>query len=207
MTFCYVRMGYNFSVFIKELAQKYLSCNLFRQKMNNGTHARFMQNTTVFKSSSKLSLNQRWFVCKSWRRDWAHSQIRYMLTKHPDGPRKTPILHYYFMHYLGFDLETGIHKSKCQAYKMSVSVPSAILKVQERLFCPGHSTSSTWLTINSGRAQTGTCDWINISGLEGLKREAPGRRKCFGVLNRENAHVNEAKRRAGAYSAQYWGGN
>ena len=39
--------------------------------------------------------------------------------------------------------------------------------------------------------------------LEGLKREAPGRRKCFGVLNWENTHVNEARRRAGACSAQY----
>lgn len=28
--------------------------------------------------------------------------------------------------------------------------------------------------------------------LEGLKREAPGRRKSFGVLNQENTHVNEA---------------
>lgn len=28
--------------------------------------------------------------------------------------------------------------------------------------------------------------------LEGLKREAPGWRKSFGVLNRENTHVNEA---------------
>lgn len=40
-------------------------------------------------------------------------------------------------------------------------------------------------------------------GLEGLKREAPGRRKCFGVLNWENTHVNEARRSAGAYSVQY----
>lgn len=172
--------------------------------MNDSTHARFMQNTTVFKSS------------QSWRRERGHSPRSEIKTLFQEKvwdirlqstPMETPILFYYLMYYLGFHLETGIHQSKCQAYKMSVSVPSAILKVQERLFCPGHSTSSTWLTINSGRAQTGTCDWINISGLEGLKREAPGRRKCFGVLNRENAHVNEAKRRAGAYSAQYWGGN
>lgn len=37
------------------------------------------------------------------------------------------------------------------------------------------------------------CVTRSTSGrLEGLKREAPGWRKSFGVLNRENTHVNEA---------------
>lgn len=67
---------------------------------------------------------------------------------------------------------------------------------------PHHDSPLILVELRRGRAAGSTAP-----GLEGLKREAPGRRKCFGVLNRENTHVNEARRRAGACSAQYWGGN
>lgn len=60
--------------------------------------------------------------------------------------------------------------------------------MQEHSFARGGSAAPPWLTINSAWAQTGrsTSGW-----LEGLKREAPGWRKSFGVLSRENTHVNE----------------
>lgn len=101
-------------------------------------------------------------------------------------------LYFFHCHLWWYD----IHHVKCNfkvkgRHTNKMSAGLAILQVHED--CGGYVVQphrESPLILHELRR---ACMTGSTSGrLEGLKREAPGWRKSFGVLNQENTHVNEA---------------
>lgn len=137
------------------------------------------------------------------QREKIHSQQerRYTLSRFwfPRYSPHTRLLHHRLNSRLPWGAGTKVSVLHCLPFWKKQDIYSSVSAILH----PYHDSPLILVELRQGRATGSTS-----RGLEGPwrgKHLAEGSALVF--LNPENTHVNEARRRAGAYSAQYWGGN
>lgn len=117
----------------------------------------------------------------------------------PKHSPHTRLLHHQLNSRLLWGASTKVSVLHCLPFWKKKNIYSSVAAILH----PYHDSPLILVELRQGRATGSTS-----RGLEGPwrgKHLAEGSALVF--LNPENTHVNEARRRAGAYSAQYWGGN